>query len=1009
MQQQSATFQATSETEFKCAALERTSPFKYLPSRIQREAAEACALVSYPVGGVIARKGDTTKDVYIICMGHVHRDYHDGKAGSLLGPGTFFGDRAPLFNEARRVTFTAVRSPSSRIGLPASYNTKPDAPPQFLLEATPPSLTSATSASRSRTTSTSPSLVAVVLLVLPGEVFIDLVMTQLPFASALARMLRTRQQLFAPLDAFQTYLFSSVSSLSSLVHSQAGQSAQGSSSGGAESAASAAIDLRALVGYYKEMRPAVHGGIDGPELDTGAWLYAVRRLPSNITSVSTIVASTKMLGILSQAYSTATVDNPLPFPAPDMPAPSTNSSTVSNEDPAPGAGLAPPGIAAPEDRHGLQSVKTSARRRTTVVIMHGKIFVLLRDSTTDLLDFTTCLCLHTVELHKLRSAVLFDADALISLRDAVTAIHGPQSNQVHAGLPQPPTAYQPKVEPRDIQLDVLGRFERLRNVDVEGLIRMWPEDALWNVWNIVFHHGDYSLFVDRALDSYDSDISEAWVDKVAALTQDLMGDWSEDDLDVDIISSNTHSVINILSPFLHSRRDEILEWGRKHKKDVVDANPVGDQDLLYILSQFYFRDPALAKERTEVERTHGIRTLVEEEFTGISLQLFDPSKLDPGLHDEFVDIPACQRQPPSGSNGSRKRHLIINIDFAFGRQAEEIIHCLILLFRTSIRSVNVLGKAGGLLGQRGDILIPTHVLLQTQDILTPITNTGLDPAKIAKMSGRTVHIGPVLTIEGTLLQNRALLHYYRRFYHAVGLEMEGSYFARRIVTAIQMGLLNPDVDTRFIYYVSDIPLDVESTLAKSLAPWESIPSLYTTARVVLEQIFLRSEEREQHLSSVHRVPQISTDSDKGTPPLIAPTPLTAAMRTASGAGLFANVDVFSSLVRRSPLLNAVASSSSSVAVDGNVVEHARAHSGLVARDAALSEASLVPSPAVQRTRRKTGGRDDGQWRRAVWGLRAVNALSIEGHTGATKELGCGIDPLADGQKTGGTNVASDSN
>lgn len=39
----------------------------------------------------------------------------------------------------------------------------------------------------------------------------------------------------------------------------------------------------------------------------------------------------------------------------------------------------------------------------------------------------------------------------------------------------------------------------------------------------------------------------------------------------------------------------------------------------------------------------------------------------------------------------------------------------------------------------------------------------------------------------------------------------------------------------------DIPLDTESTLAKSLSPWEGIPPLYATTRVVLEQIFASME------------------------------------------------------------------------------------------------------------------------------------------------------------------------
>lgn len=121
------------------------------------------------------------------------------------------------------------------------------------------------------------------------------------------------------------------------------------------------------------------------------------------------------------------------------------------------------------------------------------------------------------------------------------------------------------------------------------------------------------------------------------------------------------------------------------------------------------------------------------------------------------------------------------------RQAEDILGWLILIFGKSIKSFNVLGKAGGLAGCRGDVLMPTHFLLQIHDELRSIVNSGLDPNEIAKLCGRTVHVGTVLTIEGTLLQDRTLLHYYSKFWRVVGLEMEGSYYVKSIERSIMGG------------------------------------------------------------------------------------------------------------------------------------------------------------------------------------------------------------------------------
>jgi nucleoside phosphorylase len=69
--------------------------------------------------------------------------------------------------------------------------------------------------------------------------------------------------------------------------------------------------------------------------------------------------------------------------------------------------------------------------------------------------------------------------------------------------------------------------------------------------------------------------------------------------------------------------------------------------------------------------------------------------------------------------------------------------------------------------------MPTHFLTQSEEQLRTVPNAGLDAAEIAIASGRDVHVGPVLTVDGTLMQNKALLHYYRKVWRAVGLEMEG--------------------------------------------------------------------------------------------------------------------------------------------------------------------------------------------------------------------------------------------
>ena len=89
--------------------------------------------------------------------------------------------------------------------------------------------------------------------------------------------------------------------------------------------------------------------------------------------------------------------------------------------------------------------------------------------------------------------------------------------------------------------------------------------------------------------------------------------------------------------------------------------------------------------------------------------------------------------------------------------------------------------------------------------------------KDGSITGR-IHVGPLLTVEGTLLQNRPLLHFYRNLRKCIGLEMEGVYYSRKVTDRIQLGVLDPAVVPRYFYYVSDVPLQAGERMSAPLSP-----------------------------------------------------------------------------------------------------------------------------------------------------------------------------------------------
>jgi hypothetical protein len=288
-----------------------------------------------------------------------------------------------------------------------------------------------------------------------------------------------------------------------------------------------------------------------------------------------------------------------------------------------------------------------------------------------------------------------------------------------------------------------------------------------------------------------------------------------------------------LSPYLHQHRDIITDWGYENCSDIYESfdDYISDDDFFYIVSQRYFSVfPELMKERMAYDSSRGIITLEEKEYTGITIQLFDIPKLrDIGCCDNFL------LEALTGVDERKHKHLLVNVDFAFGEQAQHVLRSMLLTFGRSTRSVSVMGKAGGLLGSRGDILFPTHFIHEQGDLpdYRSVDNSDIDINLLHEMSCVPIHVGPVVTIPGTLLQNRELLRFYKMIWVSIGIEMEGTYFEEALNQARLMGIVGENIKSRYLYYVSDLPLSKGTTLAKPMTLSELIPSMYAISRILI--------------------------------------------------------------------------------------------------------------------------------------------------------------------------------
>lgn len=449
-------------------------------------------------------------------------------------------------------------------------------------------------------------------------------------------------------------------------------------------------------------------------------------------------------------------------------------------------------------------VPTDSRHRFIYEMLSGKDMVLVRSGLSDLMDFVTCLCAFAIETRKIRYR-LNHPDLVRTLSDYVSK----------------------DAETRELGRDFMGKLP-FSEAEREKLFELWGDDVPSRIHEITFHRQAFSVDIRKQTNNYNSRLSEIWTRQVGEAARSLTGISPSDfesDFEVHIISSNTHSVSNCLNPFFASHAEDIFAWADKEKLRTDGWN--NPYDELYSLTRSYLEAfPERKQELKDDEKLWGIVRLPETVTTGIQVQLIDTDKI-------------CNRpiDPLIKKSCSEKKSLIVNIDYAFGEQAEDIMRSLLMLFGPNVASISILGKAGSLIGKRGDILIPSAFIEQKEDMFMPIPTSRVEEAKNNLTSqGHSVHAGPMLTVGGTLLQNRMMLHFYKQIWSCIGLEMEGVYYDRAIVESRELGVLNPKAERSYFYYVSDLPLETGSNLSERLRPQEGIPPLYAITREVLSRI-----------------------------------------------------------------------------------------------------------------------------------------------------------------------------
>lgn len=452
------------------------------------------------------------------------------------------------------------------------------------------------------------------------------------------------------------------------------------------------------------------------------------------------------------------------------------------------------------------------RRRNCYRIDAEQMNIEITRGRSEIYDILTHLTFLFIESHKIMRQVLINDDG---------AVNRDWQKLEAAVLSKKPLTQSEREVALSHTANILGRtFKEVGNVYTQFESNENPNRFLHIVYWLGKLALDEVLTANKRTITFSSVLRETlgqhihgerWADHIKASLQkqDLL------QRPIHIISANMHSVLNTLYA------PEVLKTKLKGKNKLAIFEELS----------------ANSRYREAVQKValqEGMTYIKDESGTNIDVQIFDTAKYQSGAYAAQLSHLSQAEMP-----------VIIVMDYAFGEQAYETMDELLKPYKPeqntahylNVISISIMGKAGILTGDKGDIMIPNaHIFEGTADNY-PFEN-GLQKEDL---EGHKVGVyeGAMISVLGTSLQNKDLLRYFNRStWGVVGLEMEGAHYQKAIQAHAKIRKsIREDVMVNYAYYASDNPIKTGSTLASGGLGTTGVKPTYLITEKILEKVF----------------------------------------------------------------------------------------------------------------------------------------------------------------------------
>jgi len=323
-----------------------------------------------------------------------------------------------------------------------------------------------------------------------------------------------------------------------------------------------------------------------------------------------------------------------------------------------------------------------------------------------------------------------------------------------------------------------------------------------------------------------------------------------DERPIYFVSSNAHSIVNLVTGTAREREQEIVEWvDRSNDPDLGpelerfrSGGAEGSwENFLYFAAREYFtarpEDSDIFEQRSREERAVGVTHLSSRTALRVSAQVIQVDRLDHAAIDPRLGVADAERLAACPA-------VIVNVEYPLGLAAYNILR-EITEDTDRLRGVYVLGKAATLNADVGDVMI-SSVIHDEHSASTYWLDNAFSVGDIAPflVFGSGLDNQRAVTVKSTFLQNRTYLDYYYREAFTV-VEMEAGPFCDAVyeITDVDrypvgeaVNFSKLPIDFGIIHYASDTPYTQARTLGARGLSYYGMDSTYASSLAIVRRV-----------------------------------------------------------------------------------------------------------------------------------------------------------------------------